>query len=94
MKAGKKATVELPGMLKAAPPPQATDRICTGIAGSTRTHNLRPAENTTDKKRTGNTCSTTELPRHLEPGAGLEPATTRLGGDNPILRPVEIDLVM
>jgi hypothetical protein len=53
------------------------------------THNLRPAENTTDKKRTRNTCSTTELPRHLEPEAGLEPATTRLGGDNPILRPVE-----
>ena len=35
------------------------------------------------------TCSTTELLRHLEPKAGLEPATTRLGGDNPILRPVE-----
>ena len=43
------------------------------------THNLRPAEVTTDKKRTGNTCSTTELPRHLEPGAGLEPATTSFG---------------
>jgi len=42
------------------------------------THNLRPAENTTDKKRTGNTCSTTELPRHLVPGAGVEPATTSL----------------
>lgn len=40
------------------------------------THNLRPAENPTDKKRTGNTCSTTELLRHLEPEAGLEPATT------------------
>ena len=25
----------------------------------------------------------TELPRHLEPGAGLEPATTLLVGDNP-----------
>src|SRR6266568_2417587 len=55
------------------------------------THNLRPAEFTTDKRRTGNTCSTTELPRHLEPEAGLEPATTRLGGDNPILRPVETE---
>src|SRR5436309_1539782 len=33
-----------------------------------------------------------ELLRHLEPEAGLEPATTRLGGDNPILRPVEIVL--
>src|SRR6266478_2354405 len=42
------------------------------------THNLRPAENTTDKKRTGNTCSTTELLRHLVPEAGLEPATTSL----------------
>src|SRR4030095_7547331 len=30
--------------------------------------------------------------RRLEPEAGLEPATTRLGGDNPILRPVEIVL--
>ena len=40
-------------MLKVAPPPQAADRICTGIAGFTRTHNLRPAEITTDKKRTG-----------------------------------------
>ena len=44
-KAGKKATVELPGVLKVAPLSQATDRICTGIAGSTRTHNLRPAKN-------------------------------------------------
>src|SRR5439155_14107264 len=41
-------------------------------------HNLRPAEIRTDKKRTGNTCSTTELPRRvctrpkLEPEAGLE----------------------
>ena len=35
------------------------------------------------------TCSTTELLRRLEPKAGFEPATTRLGGDNPILRPVE-----
>ena len=26
----------------------------------------------------------------MEPKAGLEPATTRLTGDNPILRPVEI----
>jgi len=43
--AGKKAIVELPGVLRVAPPPQATDRICTGIAGFTRTHNLRPAEN-------------------------------------------------
>jgi hypothetical protein len=34
--------------------------------------------NTTDKKRTGNTCSTTELLRHLVPEAGLEPATTSL----------------
>jgi len=25
----------------------------------------------------------------MEPKAGLEPATTRLTGDNPILRPVE-----
>ena len=49
-----------------------------------------PLKEPTDKKRTGNTCSTTELPRHLEPEAGLEPATTRLGGDNPILRPVEM----
>ena len=40
--ADKKATVELPGALRVAPPPQATDRICTGIAGFTRTHNLRP----------------------------------------------------
>ena len=88
-KAGKKATVELPGVLKVAPPSQATERICTDIAGSTRTHNLRPAERTTDKRRTGNTCSTAELPRHLEPEAGFEPATTRLGGDNPILRPAE-----
>ena len=94
MKAGKKATVELPGVLKVAPPPRATDRIYTGIAGFTRTHNLRPAEITTDKKRTGNTCSTAELLRRvctrpiLEPEAGLEPATKRLGGDNPILRPV------
>ena len=37
----------------------------------------------------GITCSTTELPRHMEPGAGFEPATTRFVGDNPILRPVE-----
>ena len=44
-KADKKAIVELPGVLRVAPPPQATDRICTGIAGFTRTHNLRPAEN-------------------------------------------------
>ena len=42
--AGKRATVELPGVLKVAPPPQAADRICTGIAGFTRTHNLRPAK--------------------------------------------------
>ena len=54
MKAGKKATVELPGVLKVAPPPRATDRIYTGIAGFTRTHNLRPAKKPTDKKRTGN----------------------------------------
>ena len=27
--------------------------------------------------------------RRMEPEAGLEPATTRLVGDNPILRPVE-----
>jgi hypothetical protein len=40
----KKATVELPGVLRVAPPSQATDRICTVIAGFTRTHNLRPAE--------------------------------------------------
>src|SRR5262245_13998260 len=46
-------------------------------------------EITTDKRRTGNTCSTTELLRRDVPKAGLEPATTRLGGDNPILRPVE-----
>ena len=44
----------------------------------------------TDKERTGSqTCSTAELPRRLEPEAGLEPATTRGTGDNPILRPVE-----
>ena len=55
---------------------QATDRICTGIAGFTRTHNLRPAERPTDKRRTGNTCSTTELLRRVVPKAGLEPATT------------------
>ena len=42
--ADKKATVELPGVLRVAPPSQATDRVCTGIAGFTRTHNLRPAE--------------------------------------------------
>jgi hypothetical protein len=42
--ADKKATVELPGVLRVAPPSQATDRIRTGIAGFTRTHNLRPAE--------------------------------------------------
>ena len=35
------------------------------------------------------TCSTTELLRRLEPKAGLEPATTRVSSDNPILRPVE-----
>ena len=87
--ADKKATVELPGVLRVAPPSQATDRIRTGIAGFTRTHNLRPAEKPTDKRRTGNTCSTTELLRRVVPKAGLEPATTRLGGDNPILRPVE-----
>lgn len=44
--ADKKATVELPGVLRVAPPSQATDRICTGSAGFTRTHNLRPAERT------------------------------------------------
>src|SRR2546430_3375163 len=85
---GQESACGMPGCADVAPPPQAADRICTGIAGFTRTHNLRPAENTTDKKRTGNTCSTTELLRHLEPETGLEPATTRLGGDNPILRPV------
>ena len=53
------------------------------------THNLRPAKRPTDKRRTGNTCSTTELLRRVVPKAGLEPATTRLGGDKPILRPVE-----
>src|SRR3954471_9220644 len=37
----------------------------------------------------GITCSTTELLRHLEQEAGLEPATSRVTGDNPILRPVE-----
>src|SRR5712671_3398309 len=42
------------------------------------THNLRPADITTDKRRTGNTCSTTELLRHLVPEAELEPATTSL----------------
>jgi hypothetical protein len=42
------------------------------------THNLRPAKKATDKRRTGNTCSTTELLRHLVPEAGLEPATTSL----------------
>ena len=42
------------------------------------THNLRPAENTTDKKLTGNTCSTTELLRNVVPETGLEPATTSL----------------
>ena len=42
--AGKKATVELPGVLGVAPPSQATDRIRTGITGFTRTHNLRPAK--------------------------------------------------
>ena len=31
---------------RATPPSQATDRIRTGIAGFTRTHNLRSAENT------------------------------------------------
>ncbi len=41
---GKKATVELRGVLRVAPPPQATDRIYTGIAGFTRPHNRRPAE--------------------------------------------------
>ena len=44
-KADKKAIVELPGVLRVAPPSQTTDRIRTGIAGFTRTHNLRPAEN-------------------------------------------------
>lgn len=48
-----------------------------------------PLKEPTDKRRTGNTCSTTELLRRVVPKAGLEPATTRLGGDNPILRPVE-----
>ena len=48
-----------------------------------------PLKKPTDKRRTGNTCSTTELLRRVVPKAGLEPATTRLGGDNPILRPVE-----
>jgi hypothetical protein len=43
-RAGKEATVELPGVLEIAPPPQATERIHTDIAGFTRTHNLRPAE--------------------------------------------------
>ena len=57
------------------------------------THNLRPAEKPTDKRRTGNTCSTTELLRRVVPKAGVEPATTRLGGDNPILRPVENGLL-
>jgi len=33
-------TVELPGVLKFARPLQAMGRICTGIAGLTRTHNL------------------------------------------------------
>src|SRR5690349_18556344 len=61
-----------------APPPQRTDRTYTGIAGFTRTHNLRPAEKSTDKRRTGNTCSTTDLLRHIVPKAGLEPATTSL----------------
>ena len=62
----------------------------TATAGLSRTHDLRPAKKPTDKKRTGNERAlTTELPRHLEPKAGFEPATTRLGGDNPILRPVE-----
>src|SRR5262245_13211064 len=47
--ADKKATVELPGVLEVAPPSQATDRTCTGIAGLTRTHDLRPAKRATDK---------------------------------------------
>jgi hypothetical protein len=57
-KAGKKATVELPGVLKVAPPSQATERICTDIAGSTRTHNLRPA------KETGKITSSSTLDIH------------------------------
>src|SRR5688572_5988241 len=36
------------------------------------THHLRPAKKPTDKRRTGNTCSTTELLRHLVPEAGLD----------------------
>jgi hypothetical protein len=81
--------VELPGVL-----PLHRRMLCgTELNRHCRvmiTHDLRPAKISTDKGRTGNTCSTTELPRHLEPEAGLEPATTRITGDNPILQPVEI----
>ena len=41
------------------------------------THHLRPAkENRRIRDELGFTCSTSELPRHLEPEAGLEPAAT------------------
>jgi len=53
-----RATVELPGVLKVAPPSQATERICTDIAGSTRTHSLRPA------KETGKITSSSTLDIH------------------------------
>ena len=63
------------------------------------THNLRPAERPTDKKRTGNTCSTTELLRRCWRTANMHTAKIGAGGrtrtgdhvvmsDNPILRPV------
>lgn len=43
------------------------------------THHLRPAkENRRIRDELGFTCSASELPRHLEPEAGLEPAATSL----------------
>ena len=58
----------------------------------TITHELRPIRKARRiRYEPGITCSTTELPRHLEPEAGVEPATTHLRGDNPIQQPVERD---
>lgn len=56
----------------------------------TITHNQGPADKVRRiKGELGITCSTAELLRRMEPEAGLEPTTTCLIGDNPILRPVE-----
>src|SRR5678816_972789 len=88
LRAGKRADVELPGVL-------ALHHHCPGsgaelnryLPGSREPTTYGPPKNTTDKGRTGDTCSASELLRHMEPETAFEPSSTRLDAITPSCDP-------